>query len=120
MHKNDERTAADIFCLQQVTEYIQKSFHEKIGVADLAHAGKISKRECYRLFKRLMGISPSLYVTKYRLQRAQVMLRETEKSVTEIAMECGFGSSSYFAKVFRSANGMAPREYRRTVGNKSI
>lgn len=113
MHNKNDRSAADTFCLQQITEYVQKNFHEKIGVADLAYAGKISKRECYRLFKRRMGISPSSYVTKYRLQKAQVMLRETEKSVTEIAMECGFGSSSYFGKIFRSANGMAPREYRR-------
>lgn len=120
MHKNDERETTDGLCLQQAIDYIRENFREKICVEDLARAGKISKRECYRLFKRQTGISPAAYVTQYRLQKAQRLLCETEKSVTEVALECGFGSSSYFAKVFGRTYGMAPREYRREAEKNSV
>lgn len=57
-------------------------------------------------------MSPAAYITQLRIKEAEEMLQQTEKSITEVALECGFGSSSYFAKKFRATNQVSPRLYR--------
>ena len=52
------------------------------------------------------------YVTEYRIGKACELLRQTKLPVTEVGIQCGFASSSYFGKVFREKIGCSPREYR--------
>lgn len=82
-------------------------------VADLAAVINVSDRECYRLFQTQMDISPIAFLQQYRLRHAQALLLNSNCSITEIAMNTGFHSSSYFGKVFRRATGMTPLEYRK-------
>ena len=57
-------------------------------------------------------MSPLEYMREYRLRKACMELIETEKSITEIASDCGFGSSSYFGKLFREHFNCSPVRYR--------
>jgi AraC-like DNA-binding protein len=64
------------------------------------------------LCRQLTGDSPLILVNRLRVDRAKQLLRETPRSITEIAFECGFSSSQYFARVFRGFTGMDARGYR--------
>ncbi|MBS0664459.1 MAG: helix-turn-helix transcriptional regulator [Verrucomicrobia bacterium] len=64
------------------------------------------------LCRRLTGDSPLVLVNRLRIDRAKRALKETEASVTDIALACGFNSSQYFARVFRHFTGLDARGYR--------
>ena len=99
--------------IKQILGHIQQHFAEKLTVREMAAAGHVSARECYRIFQRRLGMTPNEYLLSFRLQRARTLLLESDKSVLEIAVETGFGTSSYLGKLFRAHYGQSPREYRR-------
>ncbi len=92
--------------------YIQTHFGEPISVEDIAAAGNVSKVECGRCFREAFGVSPHKYLAGYRIDRARALLREGRLDVTDVALACGFSSTSHFSNAFRAATGMAPRAYR--------
>lgn len=93
-------------------EYIASHYHEKVTLKAIADTCFISVRECCRCFQENLGQSPFSYLMEYRLYKACSLLEHTSLSVTEIGSACGFNTSSYFGKSFRSAFGCSPREYR--------
>jgi AraC family L-rhamnose operon regulatory protein RhaS len=62
--------------------------------------------------ERITNMTPAEYLSWVRVERAAVLLVQSDLSVTDIAHVCGFGSSQYFATVFRRAHGCSPREHR--------
>ena len=64
------------------------------------------------IFQKLTGCTPMDYLTRVRMERAKTLLRETAMKVIDIALECGFSSSQYFANTFKHATGMTPSDYR--------
>jgi AraC family L-rhamnose operon regulatory protein RhaS len=78
----------------------------------MAAACDLGRSRFATLCRRLTGDSPVELINRLRIDRAKVLLRETGHSITDIAHECGFGSSQYFARVFRSFTGMDARSYR--------
>ena len=93
--------------------YIQEHFREPVSVDQLAAAAHISRRLCFRLFQEQLHMSPLDYIRDCRLREACYQLRDSERTVTEIAYVCGLGSSSYFGKLFRQQFGCSPMEYRK-------
>lgn len=106
--------------IKQMMRYAQEHFPEKISVAAIAASIPISERECYRLFQNHMGITPMEYLVSIRLQNAQSLLMNTNKGVLDIALETGFGSSSYFGKIFRQHHHLTPSQYRKLSRQKSL
>lgn len=98
--------------IKQMMAYVQEHYGEKISVKEMAAQVPISERECYRLFQKGLGLTPVDYMLSYRLQKSQELLAATEKSILDIALETGFGTSSYFGKWFRKHYGMNPKAYR--------
>jgi len=78
----------------------------------LARRSQMSVQRLARLTKRLFGLTPSQFITKSRIAAASRMLRESEKSVAEIAHACGFYDHSAFTRAFRSATGVTPTDFR--------
>ena len=105
--------------VKQLMVYVQEHYTEKISIGRMAKELFISERVCYRIFKECMNMTPTDYITNYRLQMACQMLLNEEKAVTEIAHSCGLGSSSYFGKIFREKMGCTPLEYRRKWQNNA-
>ena len=64
------------------------------------------------MFKQATGMTPLQFVTRERITRAQQLIRETSRSLIEIALEVGYTSPSHFAKVFRRVAGVTPTEFR--------
>ncbi|WP_169834370.1 helix-turn-helix transcriptional regulator [Paenibacillus donghaensis] len=83
----------------------------------MARLSGYSSYHFLRLFREIMGKTPSRYLTECRLARAKLLLVSTELSVAEVARSSGFMQSSYFIKVFRQAEGLPPNQYRRAFGS---
>lgn len=98
--------------MQRILRYIEQHYTEEITLADLAASASVSKSECLRCFKQSMQISPYKYLVEYRLLKAAVLLKNSNKSVAEIAGRVGFRLVSHFSKCFREKTGLTPREYR--------
>lgn len=94
--------------------YVHEHYQQPISIDALAASAHVSRRVCFRLFAERLHMTPVAYIREYRLQKACQMLAQTEKTVTQIAYDCGLGSSSYFGKQFRAYTGSTPQEYRRT------
>ena len=95
--------------------YIHERFSDKLNIGDIANAAFISERECYRTFQSVMHMTPTEYIRKYRLQIACRMLADTDETITNISQSCGFGSSSFFGKVFKETLHLTPLEYRHNM-----
>lgn len=98
--------------IKQMMSYIQENYAEKLTVSRIAATAFVSERECYRIFRKCLQMTPTEYLTGFRIQTACRMLEEGKKSITEIALDCGMGSGSYFGKVFRKYQGVSPLAYR--------
>jgi len=99
--------------IKQMMVYIHEHYSEKISVSELAAAAFLSERECFRVFRECLHMTPVEYIRSYRLQIASQMLARGQDSVTVISHACGLGSSSFCGKVFREYAGCTPLEYRR-------
>lgn len=93
-------------------EYIHQHYAEKVTLEQIAGAALVSKRECLRCFQSCIEKTPFAYLLDYRVQMAEKLLRTTDRSMTEIAMDTGFSGSAYFSKTFRELRGMSPSQYR--------
>ena len=98
--------------IKMLMVYIYEHYGEPISVEQLAQAAHISKRACFRLFQENLHITPVEFIRSYRMKKACQLLEKTGDSITQIAYSCGFGSSSYFGKLFREQFGCTPAEYR--------
>ena len=85
---------------------------EPFTPASLASAANMTSQRLARLTRRLFGLTPSHLITKTRLTRAARLLRETDQSIAEIAVGCGFCDHSAFTRSFRNATGVTPTEFR--------
>ena len=103
--------------LKQMMVYINTHYAEKITVPMLAAAAYCSERECYRAFQSCLHTSPTDYIRTVRLQSACKLLLETDRTVTDIAQSCGFGTSSYFGMQLHAETGRTPTEYRKKWQN---
>ena len=99
--------------LKQMLGFIREHYAEDISPADVAASAGVCERECFRCFRQELGTTPLATLTDFRLRRAAELLRETDRSVSDIAAACGFATSSYFGKVFRSRMNLSPLAYRR-------
>lgn len=91
--------------LRQMQACIRERYDRPLSLDELAAAARISRSEANRCFQACMGCSPMEALLQYRLNEARRLLRETELSVKEVALRCGFNSESYFQRRFRRAYG---------------
>lgn len=106
--------------IKQMIIYVHEHYADKITVAELAASAFLSERECYRVFREYLHMTPIDYIQSYRLQAACQMLARGHESITEISHACGIGSSSYFGKIFREYAHCTPSQYRRKWQDNDI
>ncbi len=99
--------------LDQVLKYIDEHFSGKLLLDDIAEKFFISKFHLSRQFKKRFGKTISEYIIQKKITLAKRLLRYSGKSIEEIAEDCGFGDSSYFAKLFKKAENMTALSYRK-------
>lgn len=96
-------------------EFLNEHYGEKISVEDLARIANLSPSRFSHVFKEETAMSPVEYIMQTRLDCAKRMLRSNEKTLSEIALECGFNSSSYFYQCFMRAFNISPSDYRKSI-----
>lgn len=101
--------------VHEVALYMQTHIHESVSLEELAQRFFMSRSYLTRSFRNVTGFSVVEYMTYIRIQKAQQLLRESYRSITEIADLCGFGNITYFEKVFKTTTGQTPVQYRKTV-----
>lgn len=99
--------------LTAVVQYMNLHFREKMDVDQLARDVNMSRRGFFRKFRELTGMSPLQYILNKRLAAAEDMLRHSDRSLDEIAYQCGFYDSNHFNKLFKTAYGIAPGKFRK-------
>lgn len=96
----------------RVIEYLLSHFFEDIAIDQLVVMADMRKTMFFAKFKEVTSLSPNEFISRLRLQAAIYLLDYSDKSVTDIAFECGFHSLSYFNKQFKQFKSLSPREYR--------
>ncbi len=95
--------------------YIERHYAEPITLAHLAEIANVSVNTLIREFKGATGHTPIDYLLRTRMRRAQRHLRNTRRTISQVAFDVGFNDSNYFSRQFRRILGVSPRDYRRTV-----
>lgn len=98
--------------LLRVIDHIERHLSEEITLDELCELAGLEKSYLITRFKRTYGLSPMRYVHVLRIEQAKLLLTATDKSITEIAYEVGFGSIHYFSRFFKRAEGLTPLAYR--------
>jgi AraC family transcriptional regulator len=103
--------------IRRSVELMHSQLDQELSLRDLAAASYLSPFHFARLSKKLTGVTPHSYLAAIRTNKAQLLLAETELSITEIGMRVGYLSASHFTKAFRAATGTTPREFRKALVN---
>jgi len=98
--------------LRQITDWMKAHPAEDFRLEQLAALAGLSKFHFHRLFKNAVGEAPSHYLLKVRMHEAKRLLRETKRSVVDVALEVGYANPSHFARFFRRETGLTPSDYR--------
>ncbi|MBQ9519471.1 MAG: helix-turn-helix transcriptional regulator [Firmicutes bacterium] len=99
--------------MQEAARYIRTNYAAPLTLEGIAAHVNTSPTYFSKKFKRATGFGCREYLVNVRLQEATKMLLQTNMSITDIALTCGFNSSNYFGDVFRKANGVSPAVYRK-------
>ena len=101
--------------LAHVLEYVSAHYAEPLSLDQLAHEACVSRFHFGRLFKERVGVTPHHYLIKIRLDAAASLLSDTDMSVLEIGLTCGYGSAAHFTAAFRKRFAQPPGSYRRNL-----
>ncbi len=104
--------------VRKALAYIHAHFVEPISREDIARHICVSPDYLTDCFRQEMGVTPMIYLTRYRVQQAQVLLDTTDASITQVAFDAGFSDVSHFSRTFKREVGVSPHAYRR--GQKPV
>ncbi|GCD21603.1 helix-turn-helix domain-containing protein [Cellulomonas algicola] len=91
---------------------MDRAYAEPLDVPSLARVAHVSEAHFIRTFRATFGETPHRYLQRRRVERAMLMLRETDRSVTEICLAVGFTSLGTFSRTFRDVVGESPTQHR--------
>lgn len=97
---------------KKILTYIENNYQNPVTLSELADSVSLSKEQFCRFFKGAFRSTPMHYLSQYRIKRSISLLRETNLSIIDIAIDVGFDSSNYFAISFKKTTGMTPSQFR--------
>jgi len=107
--------------IEAMLRFIHENFSDSITLFEIGESASLSEREALRCFRRTINESPIQYLSKYRLMKgADMLLESSDKSISDIAIFCGFESFSYFSKQFKRYYHTTPSEYRKSTVPKGF
>lgn len=102
----------------QIVRYINENYSAISDIDQIADKFFLSKYHLCRLFSKNLGLSLITYLNTIKIRAACELMRQEKLTLTEIATRCGFNSSSYFCKVFKSEKGVSPTAYRKQLRHR--
>ena len=97
--------------LAYVIEYILQHLHEPLSVSDLSKKACMSESHFHKTFKEELGVTPIDYINSERIKMAVNLLKDSDRKIKEIYLECGFENRSYFNRLFKRKIHVSPGEY---------
>jgi len=104
--------------MRSLFDYLDGHYAEPIALSAATAIVGMSKAHFMRSFKRVTGQPFDTYLNHFRIAKAQALLATTDKSISEVGREVGFGDQSYFGLVFRRLTLVSPREYRKSLSQE--
>ena len=101
--------------MRPLFDYVDQHYAESIALSKATELVSMSKAHFMRSFKKVTGQPFDTYLNHFRIAKAQVLLASSDKSISEVGREVGFGDQSYFGLVFRRLTQVSPREYRKSL-----
>lgn len=111
--EHSRRTSAKKQNLQDIKDYLDEHYMEKISLDFLAEHFYINKFYLTRIFREQFGASVNTYLQQIRITRAKQLLRFTDRTIEDIGTACGIEDANYFSRIFKKIEGVSPGEYRR-------
>ncbi|WP_304509400.1 AraC family transcriptional regulator [Anaerotignum sp.] len=112
-----QQQTADTLRLKTLTTYICSHYSEKITLSQLAASVGLCSNECCRYFKKHMNCTLFEYINNVRISKSsEALLGKPHLSISQIAYEHGFSTTSYYIQSFKRATGITPGEFRSTRG----
>ena len=104
--------------VKQVQAWLEEHYAEGFTVDELAERFSVSKRTLIRRFNAALDMPPNTYVQSIRIEAAQKLLEETERTVDVVMNDVGYEDASSFRRLFRKKTGLTPTEYRRRFSRR--
>ncbi len=98
--------------VRKAMAFIHEHFADSISRREIAQHVSIAEDYLTFCFRQELGITPIKYLQRYRVNQAKHLLRNSQKTITEIAFKVGFSDSGYFSRIFRREAGIPPEEFR--------
>lgn len=103
------------FNVNKAMKYIEENYNKPITLDDLCSSININKSYFCTIFKEHTGETFSRYLSHYRIKKAKKLLKDTNLSITDIALTVGFNSVNYFNNNFKRLTDMTPAQYRNQI-----
>ena len=103
-------------CLLRARDAMDRAYAEPLDVRAVAAVAHLSEAHFSRSFRATFGETPHRYLQRRRVERSMFLLRETDRSVTDICFDVGFMSLGTFSRTFREVVGETPSDYRASNG----
>ena len=100
--------------LLRARDAMDRTYDQPLAVAALARIACVSEAHFIRTFRATFGETPHRYLQRRRVERSMFLLRESDRSVTDICFDVGFTSLGTFSRTFREIVGQSPIAYRRS------
>ena len=113
VHRRVQRHGLSPRQLELVTAVIVEKIAEPISVSALSSVVGLSRSYFSHAFRRSVGWTPHAHVVRLRLERAMMLMADTEAALTEVALAAGFADQSHFSRSFRRLTGVTPADWRR-------
>ena len=106
--------------LLRARDAMDRTYAEPLDVPALARIACVSEAHFIRTFRATFGETPHRYLQRRRVERSMFLLRETDRSVTDICLDVGFSSLGTFSRTFSEILGESPTSYRRRADVKAV
>jgi AraC-like DNA-binding protein len=109
---NAKRRVANMRVMQRVLDFLEQGYTGDITMEQAAQAAQMSPFYFSRFFRGMTGMSFPAYLNSIRVSRAEELIRSTNRTMLDIALECGFSNVRTFNRVFRQFHGIPPTRLR--------
>jgi AraC-like DNA-binding protein len=107
----DKEESRQLVIAKEMMKHVKENYAEDLSLESIAKVGHVSTSQASKLFRHYFYQSPVSYLISYRLSQAASMLKDTDKTVEEIAFETGYSSPSFFIRSFKKKYGATPKAY---------
>lgn len=98
--------------INRAIEFIESNTNQDIRLSDIAAHTNLSKYHFHRIFKSLIGATLKEYVTRIRVEKAAILLKNSDQKISEIAFDCGYASPETFNRAFKNHFSVSPSVFR--------